>query len=48
LLDSGANIEARNAEGDTPLLRAAAYGQTEIFQLLLERGAKMNVREKWA
>jgi len=46
LLDSGANIEARNAEGDTPLLRAAAYGQTEIFQLLLERGAKMNVREK--
>jgi len=29
LLDSGANIEARNAEGDTPLLRAAAYGQTE-------------------
>ena len=46
LLDSGADVEARNASGDTPLLRAAAYGQTEIFQLLVEKGAKMNVRDK--
>jgi ankyrin repeat protein len=46
LLDSGANIEARDEEGATPLMRAASYGQTEIFSLLLERGAKVNVRDK--
>lgn len=46
LLDSGANIEARDDEGETPLMRAAAYGQTQIFSLLLEKGAKVNVRDK--
>jgi ankyrin repeat protein len=46
LLDSGANIEAKDEEGDTPLIRAASFGQTETFELLLERGAKINVRDK--
>jgi uncharacterized protein len=46
LLDSGANIEARDEEGDTPLIQAASYGQTETFKLLLERGAKINVRDR--
>ncbi len=46
LLDSGADIEARDEAGDTPLMRAASYGQTETFKFLLERGAKVNVRDK--
>lgn len=40
------DIEARDEEGSTPLMRAAAFGQTETFKLLLERGAKVNVRDK--
>jgi len=46
LLDSGANLEARDEEGSTPLMRAASYGQTETFKLLIERGAKISVRDK--
>ncbi len=46
LLDSGADIEARDDEGETPLMRAAAFGQSETFKLLLERGAKINVRDR--
>jgi ankyrin repeat protein len=46
LLDGGANIEARDEEGSTPLMQAAAFGQTETFKFLVERGAKINVRDK--
>jgi ankyrin repeat protein len=46
LLDSGANVEARDEEGETPLIQAASFGQTETFNLLLERGAKINARNK--
>jgi len=46
LLDNGADLEARDEEGATPLLRAAAYGQTEIFELLIQRGATIRVRDK--
>jgi uncharacterized protein len=46
LLDAGADIETRDEEGSTPLMRAATYAQTETFKLLLERGAKINVRDK--
>ncbi len=46
LLDSGADIEARDAERETPLMRAAAFGQTETFELLLQRGAQISVTDK--
>ena len=46
LLDSGANIEARDEDGETPLMMAASYGQTEIFNLLVDRGAKVNIRDR--
>ena len=46
LLDAGANLEARDQEGETPLSRAASFGQTETFQLLLEKGARIDVRDK--
>jgi ankyrin repeat protein len=46
LVESGADLETRDAEGDTPLMQAASHGQTEIFKFLLARGASINVREK--
>lgn len=46
LLDRGADLEARDEEGQTPLIRAASYGQTDIFRLLLQRGANINARDK--
>jgi ankyrin repeat protein len=46
LLDSGADLEARDEDGETPLIRAASYGQTDIFRLLLQRGANLNARDK--
>lgn len=39
LLDAGANIEARDAQGHTPLHGAAHVGNPSVIQLLLERGA---------
>lgn len=46
LVESGADLETRDEEGDTPLMQAASYGQTEIFNFLVARGARINVREK--
>ena len=46
LLDSGADIEARDPDGSTPLLPAAAFAQTDVFKLLLRRGARVDVRDK--
>jgi ankyrin repeat protein len=40
LIDCGANIEARNKQGGTPLLTATAKGQDKIVRLLLRKGAK--------
>jgi len=39
LLDCGADIEARDSAGDTPLRRAVNCGKTAVAALLLSRGA---------
>jgi hemoglobin len=39
LLGCGANIEARDSHGDTPLRRAVNCRQTNVVELLLARGA---------
>lgn len=43
LLDRGANIEARDMNGEkrTALLEAAVYGQEEMIRFLLKRGANI-------
>jgi hemoglobin len=44
LLDCGADIEARDSLGDTPLRRAVNCGQMPAAALLLARGADVNSR----
>jgi ankyrin repeat protein len=43
LIDQGANLEARNSKGYTPLQAAALNGNKEMFFLLLDRGANITV-----
>jgi ankyrin repeat protein len=43
-LDAGAAVEARDAEGNTPLMLAAVYGDVPCMKLLVERGAEVNTR----
>jgi ankyrin repeat protein len=41
-LEGGASAKARDAQGNTPLLLAAAYGDAACLQLLLDHGAQVN------
>ena len=42
----GADIEAADVDSYTPLLTAAAYGQTQAFKQILDRGARTDVLDK--
>jgi hypothetical protein len=42
LLDRGANIDARDKDGDTPLIHAVLEGHVEFARMLLERGAAVD------
>jgi ankyrin repeat protein len=42
LLDGGAEIDARDTEGMTPLCLAAGHGRTLVAKLLLEKGANID------
>ncbi len=44
LLDRGANIEAKDTYGRTPLMFAAKYGKTETVKLLMDRGANIEAK----
>src|SRR5579883_623078 len=46
LLDNGADVNARDAEGNTPLILASFYGSPECVELLIERGADVNAANK--
>ena len=46
LLAHGANIEARDATGATPLITAAARGNITLIRLLLSRLARVDARDR--
>ncbi|KAL8807264.1 MAG: hypothetical protein Q9182_000769 [Xanthomendoza sp. 2 TL-2023] len=45
-LARGADINARDKEGDTALMKNIKYGRNDIVSLLLQRGADVNARNK--
>lgn len=45
LLDQGANVNAKNRYGSTPLFFACDRGHFEVAKLLVERGADLNVKD---
>ena len=46
MVEAGAEVNARNKDGWTPLHRAARGAGPEMLTALLEAGAKVNVRAK--
>src|SRR6516165_9550994 len=46
LLDNGADVNARDAAGNTPLILAAFYASPESVELLIEKGADLNSANK--
>ena len=46
LLDLGLDPNHANKEGRTPLMGAALKGRTEVVQLLVDRGAKLDTRDR--
>ena len=46
LLDNGADVNARDAEGNTPLILASFYASPECLELLIEKGADVNSANK--
>ena len=45
LLDAGASVNQRNANGQTALMWASLMGHTDAVRLLLERGADARVTD---
>src|SRR5207253_4099183 len=46
LLDLGLDPNAANNDGRTALMVAAAKGRTEVIQVLVDHGAKLDTRDK--
>jgi uncharacterized protein len=45
LLEAGAEINSQNYYGETALMWAAASGPPEIMELLLQQGARLDLRD---
>ncbi|WP_161493781.1 ankyrin repeat domain-containing protein [Nitrosospira lacus] len=46
LLEQGANVDARDDDGKTALMKAVTHGRILIMQTLLDAGADINAQEK--
>ncbi|KAI6171449.1 hypothetical protein M3Y97_01045800 [Aphelenchoides bicaudatus] len=46
LIESGADVNAKNNRGDTPIHRASQNGYIEIVKFLVEKGADVNATNK--
>lgn len=47
MLDSGTNVDYRDIDGRTALHVAACQGRTDVVELLLSRGAKVDTKDRW-
>ena len=47
LLDAGADINAKDVYGFTPISWAAARGHIEVVRFLLDNGADVKVRDRY-
>lgn len=46
LVDSGINVNSRDRDNVTPIIRAAMNGQKDIVKLLIQRGADVNLYDR--
>ncbi len=46
LIDNGADVNARNADGSTPIHGAAFFGHPESVRVLIEHGADIDAKNK--
>ena len=46
LLDGGADIEAKENNGGTPVMLASSEGHDKVVKLLLDGGADIEVKDK--
>ena len=47
-LDAGADVNAKDENGKTPLHRAAMHGSKEIVELLIGNGADVDVKDRFS
>jgi ankyrin repeat protein len=44
LINAGADLNARNSDGNTALLRSACEGRPELTRVLIDAGAQLNIQ----
>lgn len=47
ILDAGADVNANSGGGNTALMEAGHKGLTKVVELLLQRGAKLDIQNKY-
>ena len=46
LLEKGANVNAKDSDGETALMKAAYYGYADVVRVLIEKGASADAKNR--